>query len=56
VYNLSTVLEDSAAQYPDRDAIVFGDLRLTYAQVNGAANQSRTCWCRAGSSGATRSH
>jgi long-chain acyl-CoA synthetase len=39
VYNLSTVLEESAAQYPDRDAIVFGDLRLTYAQVNALANQ-----------------
>ncbi|WP_244509493.1 long-chain-fatty-acid--CoA ligase [Nocardioides lianchengensis] len=37
-YNLSTFLEDSARQYADRDAIVFGDTRLTYAQVDGAAN------------------
>lgn len=37
--NLASVLEDSVAKYSDRTAIVFGDLRLTYAQVNGAANQ-----------------
>lgn len=37
-YNLSTLLEDSAASYPDRTAIVFGDTRLSYAQVDGAAN------------------
>ena len=39
MYNLSTLLEDSARNYPDRDAVVLGDTRLTYAQVNGAANQ-----------------
>ena len=39
MYNLSTLLEDSARSYPDRDAVVLGDTRLTYAQVNGAANQ-----------------
>ncbi|HEU4810529.1 MAG TPA: long-chain fatty acid--CoA ligase [Nocardioides sp.] len=37
--NLSSVLEDSARSYPDREAVVLGDTRLTYAQVNGAANQ-----------------
>ena len=37
--NLATLLEKSAAEYPERTAIVFGDTRLTYAQVNGAANQ-----------------
>src|SRR6185436_11770890 len=37
--NLSILLEDSARQYPDRDALVLGDTRLTYAEVNGAANQ-----------------
>ena len=26
-------------RYPDREAVVLGDTRLTYAQVNGAANQ-----------------
>ena len=39
MYNLSTLLEDSARSYPDRDAVVLGDTRLTYAQVNGARQQ-----------------
>jgi long-chain acyl-CoA synthetase len=39
VYNLSIVLEDSARHYPDRDALVLGDMRLTYAQVDAMANQ-----------------
>ncbi|GAB2973780.1 long-chain-fatty-acid--CoA ligase [Nocardioides montaniterrae] len=39
MYNLSVFLEDSARRYPDRDALVLGDLRLTYAQVDAAANQ-----------------
>lgn len=37
--NLSLFLEASARSNPDRDAVVLGDLRLTYAQVNGFANQ-----------------
>ncbi|GAA1746838.1 long-chain fatty acid--CoA ligase [Aeromicrobium alkaliterrae] len=37
--NLSALLENSAATYADRTAIVFGDTKLNYAQVNGAANQ-----------------
>ncbi len=37
--NLSILLEDSARKYPNRDALVLGDTRLTYAQVNAAANQ-----------------
>ena len=37
--NLSVFLEASAGSHPDRDAVVLGDLRLTYAQVNGFANQ-----------------
>jgi long-chain acyl-CoA synthetase len=37
--NLSIFLEDSARRYPARDALVLGDTRLTYTQVNGAANQ-----------------
>jgi long-chain acyl-CoA synthetase len=39
VLNLSVFLEDSAFNVPDRDAVVLGPTRLTYAQVNGAANQ-----------------
>jgi long-chain acyl-CoA synthetase len=38
VYNLSTLLEKSAAAFPERDAIVLGDTRLTYAAVNAFAN------------------
>ena len=37
--NLSVVLEDSARKHPTRDAVVLGDTRLTYAQVDGTANQ-----------------
>ena len=39
MFNLSIFLEDSARRYPDRDALVLGDTRLSYAQVNGMANQ-----------------
>ena len=37
--NLSVFLEDIAFNVPDRDAVVLGPTRLTYAQLNGAANQ-----------------
>ena len=37
--NLSVFLEDSARRYPDRTAVVLGDTRLSYAQVDAAANQ-----------------
>lgn len=37
--NLSVLLEDSARRYPTKDAFVFMDTHLSYAQVNGAANQ-----------------
>ena len=37
--NLSVLLEDSARKYPDRDAVVLGETRLTYQQVDAAANQ-----------------
>ncbi len=37
--NLAALLDQTTAKYPEREAIVFGDLRLNYAQVNGAANQ-----------------
>ncbi len=37
--NLALLLEDSARKYPSKAAFTFGDVTLTYAQVNGAANQ-----------------
>ncbi|MFJ5018688.1 long-chain-fatty-acid--CoA ligase [Streptomyces griseoluteus] len=37
--NLSVLLEDSARTHPDRDAVVLGTTRLTYAQVEAAANR-----------------
>ncbi|MFW2243369.1 long-chain-fatty-acid--CoA ligase [Rhodococcus opacus] len=37
--NLSVLLEDSARRYPSKDALVLGNTKLTYAQVDGAANQ-----------------
>jgi long-chain acyl-CoA synthetase len=37
--NLSVLLEDSARNYPERAAVVLGAQRLTYAQVDAAANQ-----------------
>src|SRR5512145_1222753 len=37
--NLSVLLEESARRYPRHEAFVFNETRLTYAQVNGAANQ-----------------
>ena len=37
--NLSILLVDSARNHPERTAVVLGETRLTYAQVNAAANQ-----------------
>jgi long-chain acyl-CoA synthetase len=39
VLNLSVLLEDSARNVPDRDAVILGGSRLSYAQINAAANQ-----------------
>ncbi|MCA9932294.1 MAG: long-chain fatty acid--CoA ligase [Ardenticatenaceae bacterium] len=37
--NLATLLETSVQELPQKTAVVFGDTRLSYAQINGAANQ-----------------
>jgi len=37
--NLSVLLEDSAFRYADKPAFTFGDTTLSFAQVNGTANQ-----------------
>ena len=39
LFNLSSFLEDGAAAHPGRDAIVLGDLRLSYGAVNALASQ-----------------
>jgi len=39
MHNLSNLLEDSARTHPERDALVLGSTRLTYRQVDAAANQ-----------------
>jgi long-chain acyl-CoA synthetase len=36
--NLSTILETSARIYPHQEAVVFRDRRITYEEVNAAAN------------------
>ncbi|CAL9592513.1 long-chain-fatty-acid--CoA ligase [Streptomyces sp. enrichment culture] len=37
--NLSILLEDSARSHPDREAVVLGPARMTYRQLDAAANQ-----------------
>jgi long-chain acyl-CoA synthetase len=37
--NLAVLLEDSARQVPDRDAVVHGPTRLTYAELDAKASQ-----------------
>ena len=37
-YNLAKLLEDSATTYPDRTAVVLGESRLTYEQLNAFSN------------------
>ena len=39
MFNLAVVLDDSARAMPKRDAVVFGNKRLTYGMVNHMANQ-----------------
>jgi len=37
--NLSALLENSARKYPAKDAFIFMDKHLSFAQINGAANK-----------------
>jgi len=39
MWNLAMLLEDSAREEPQRDAVVCNDTRLSYAGLNAAANQ-----------------
>ncbi|GAA4557056.1 long-chain fatty acid--CoA ligase [Pseudonocardia xishanensis] len=38
-HNLAAVLEDSATRHPDRTALVLGETRIGYAQLDAAASQ-----------------
>jgi len=46
--NLAILLEDSAREEPQRDAIVFNETRLSYAALNAAANQVANLLARRG--------
>lgn len=46
--NLAVLLEDSAREEPQRDAVVLGETRLSYASVNAAANQVANALVKAG--------
>lgn len=46
--NLATLLESSVKSVPNKDALIMGDSRLTYAQLNGAANQLANALTEAG--------
>ena len=37
--NLSVILEDSARRIPNKEAFIFNESRLTFAQINTSANQ-----------------
>lgn len=37
--NLASILEDSARNYPDKTALIYGEQKYTFAQINGAANK-----------------
>ena len=37
--NLAVLLEDSARTFPDRDAVVHGKTRLTYAELEAEASR-----------------
>lgn len=39
MYNVANLLTESAAESPDKDAIVYDSIRLTYSQINAMANQ-----------------
>ena len=48
MFNLSVFLEDSAREVPERTAIISGDTKLSYADVNATANQVANVLVQAG--------
>ena len=47
-FNLADVFESVAAAVPDKDAIVWGDMRLTYAELDRRANRLANVFASAG--------
>ena len=39
VLNLASILETSSREYPEKTAIIFGDTRISYKELNNKANQ-----------------
>ena len=52
--NLAILLEDSAREVPERTAIVFEETKLSYAELNAAANQVANVLSRRASTKGTR--
>lgn len=46
--NLSVILEDSARRYPEKESIIFADKRITFGQLNAAANQVANALVKSG--------
>ncbi|MBW1892625.1 MAG: long-chain fatty acid--CoA ligase [Deltaproteobacteria bacterium] len=46
--NLATILEASAVENPEKEAIIFMDRRITYQEINGAANAVANALLEAG--------
>ena len=46
--NLAVLLEDTARNVPERTAVICGDARLTYAEINAKANQVANALTRLG--------
>ncbi len=47
-FNVALVLEETARRQPNRTAVIFGDTKLSYAELNAAANQMANVLCSLG--------
>ncbi|RMD92148.1 MAG: long-chain fatty acid--CoA ligase, partial [Calditrichaeota bacterium] len=48
MFNLATILEFTTREHAEKTAVIFGDQRFSYAQINAAANQLANGLQRAG--------
>jgi long-chain acyl-CoA synthetase len=46
--NLSVILDDSARRYPNKTAFIFADMKMSFAEVNAAANKVANGLCAIG--------